>query len=387
MKFSSRKYRLGERFVACGLWSLALVPLPVTMSLGCAQDQGAPQVSEREALTDQLLPRIAALAASVKEPSVDILTHTLRVGNTAHEPPGMPPSTLVSLGDLDGDGVPEMVLSWPVPDVEGDAEAIPAPEGHALWGIYLLSWNGTNWKASRLASGVEDSTVHSVNLGPPIGEGIALITLEGDAATAYPSVFQIKDHAAALLWDSQAEESRYEALVQGRVSFESQGSAPAEMIVTGKADPGFLQFDHTGHRGFNVRAVYRWDGQAYIPQETGYSAGQDNTLYRFIAALHLHDFRSAYALTVPGQFLNTKAPTLDSFRELIQDTWPEFVADHVFRALEAPAGSPEISAFELTLPDKRYLYSATFSTEGKFLLTGLKRTAETVPVEPEPPEH
>jgi hypothetical protein len=153
------------------------------------------------------------------------------------------------------------------------------------------------------------------------------------------------------------------------------------MIVTGRADPGLLQFERNGHRGFNARAAYRWDGKAYMPAKTEYFANRDYTLYRFVSALHLHDFRSAYALIAPGQFLSSDSPTLEAFRHFIQDTLPEFLDDHVFEAPEPPAGSPEDYVFVLPLSDKQSLYHPTFSSDGKFLLTGLKRTEEALPVE------
>jgi hypothetical protein len=206
--------------------------------------------------------------------------------------------------------------------------------------------------------------------------------LEDDPPTAYPAVFQIQDHAAKLAWDAQADDSRYASLIGSQVSFRESGGAPAEMIVTGRADPGLLQFERNGHRGFKARAVYRWDGRAYVPAKTEYSANQDYTLYRFISALHLHDFRSAFALIAPAQFPGLDSPTLEAFRHLIQETWPEFLDDHVFEAPEAPAGSAENYVFVLPLSDKQYVYRPSFSSEGKFLLTGFKRTEEALPVEP-----
>jgi hypothetical protein len=146
------------------------------------------------------------------------------------------------------------------------------------------------------------------------------------------------------------------------------------MIQSGRADPGLLQFEPGGHRGFNATCVYHWDGQAYVPVRTEYSPGPDNNLYRFIAALHLHDFRSAYALIDPGKFLKTDAPSLEQFRQMIEENWPEFLDDRVFQAREADATSPDALAFEL--PDKHYVYRPTLSHDGKFLLTGLERKVE-----------
>jgi hypothetical protein len=154
------------------------------------------------------------------------------------------------------------------------------------------------------------------------------------------------------------------------------------MIVTGRADPGLLQVAARGQRGFQARAVYHWDGKAFIPAKTEYSVNQDYTVYRFISALHLHDYRSAYALVVPAKFLAADSPTLDAFRQLIQDNWPEFLQDQVFEAPEPSAGAPDEHVFVLTKPDRRYVYHPVFSNDGKFLLIGLTRTQEALPAEP-----
>jgi hypothetical protein len=154
------------------------------------------------------------------------------------------------------------------------------------------------------------------------------------------------------------------------------------MIVTGRADPGFLQVERKGQRGFQARAIYHWSGTAFIPAKTEYSANQDYTVYRFISALHLHDYDSAYALVVPAEFLKVDSPTLDKFRHFIQDNWPEFLQNEVFAAPEPPASSPDEHLFVLSKPDKHYVYHPVFSSDGKFLLTGLTRTQEALPAEP-----
>ena len=169
--------------------------------------------------------------------------------------------------------------------------------------------------------------------------------------------------------------TRYNTLAHGQIVFQDNAKLDqTDMIVTGRADPGLLQFEPGGHRGFNARCVYHWDGQAYVPGQTEYSPGPDNSLYRFIAALHLHDFRSAYTLIDPGKFLKTDAPSLEKFRQMMEENWREFLDDQVFQAREANAGSPETLAFEL--PEKHYVYLPTLSTDGKFLLTGLERKVE-----------
>jgi hypothetical protein len=124
--------------------------------------------------------------------------------------------------------------------------------------------------------------------------------------------------------------------------------------------------------------VYRWDGQAYVPAgRTEYESGPDNSLYRFIAALHMRDYRGAYALVDPSKFLTTDEPSLEKFRHTIEQTWPEFLDNQVFQAREASAGSPDALAFEL--PEKHLVYRPKLSKDGKFLLTGLEREIETGP--------
>jgi hypothetical protein len=258
----------------------------------------------------------------------------------------------------------------------------PAPDSRPLWCVYLLSWDGAHWKASRLIAGVEEYTPIVIKLGPPIGRGVALVIREGESEMPYPAVFQLRDHAATLLWDGQSDASLYKPFVKGQVSFHDSASAPALMIVTGRADPGLLQFDPNSHRGFQARAVYHWDGKAFTPAKTEYTANQDYTVYRFISALHLHDYRSAYALVAPAKFLNVDSPTLDAFRQYIQDNFPEFLRDEVFDAPEIPAGSPDAHIFVLSKPGTRNIYHPLFSSDGKFLLTGLSRTHDMLSAEP-----
>jgi hypothetical protein len=334
-------------------------------------------------LPDALLPQIAAAIQGVPTSDVAALSKALHIGERLNgTAQGAPPNALTAVGDLDGDGVPELLLQWALPDVEVAADVAPAPESRPLWGLYLLSWTGTQWKASRLLTGVEDFNPVVINPGPPVGRALAIVTLEGDTQTPYPAIFQVKDHAAALLWDAQADDSRYEPLLQGSVSFLDHSGAPTVMLVTGRADPGLLQVDRGGKRGFQARAFYRWSGTAFVPERTDYSASPDYTVYRFISALHLHDYASAYALVVPAKFLKMDSPTLDKFRQLVQDSWPEFLQDEIFAAPELPAGSPDEHLFVLSKPDKHYVYHPVFSRDGKFRLTGLTRTQEALPMEP-----
>jgi hypothetical protein len=202
-----------------------------------------------------------------------------------------------------------------------------------------------------------------------------VVNVVGEEAVPYPAIFQLRQHEAALLWDSQGGDNRYNPLEHGRIEFQDNAKLDqTDMIVIGRADPGLLEFEPDGHRGFSARCVYHWDGQAYVPGQTEYSPGPDNSLYRFIAALHLHNFPSAYALIDPGKFLKTDAPSLEKFRQVIEENWREFLDDQVFRAREANAGSPDALAFEL--PEKHYVYRPTLSNDGRFLLIGLERKVE-----------
>ena len=281
---------------------------------------------------------------------------------------------LIELGDLDGDGVSEVAVKWRItearqPNTEGQVSALSS------WGLYLLSWDGTRWKASPLAASAENLQFKVVLLGKSTGRCIAVVNVMGEEAVPYPAIFQVREHEAALLWDSQGGDNRYNALEHGQIEFQDNAKLDqTDMIVIGRADPGLLHFEPGGHRGFSARCVYHWDGQAYVPAQTEYSPGPDNTLYRFIAALHLHDFRSAYTLIDPGKFLKTDAPSLEKFRQMIEENWREFLDDQVFQAREANAGSPEALAFEL--PEKHYVYLPTLSNDGRFLLIGLGRKVE-----------
>jgi hypothetical protein len=359
------------------------VSLILFFGVACAQTEQEGQepppleTLASRSIPDTQLPKITAALQSVMTRDVAALARVLHTSDAGGSPvPGTAPNTLAPIGDLDGDGVPEMLLKWAMPEVTAGVEVAPAPDSRPLWSVYLLSWDGARWKVSRLVAGVEGYTPIAINLGPPLGRGVALVMDEGDSAMPYPAIFQIRDHAATLLWDGQSDASLYKPFLQGQVNFRDYANAPAEMIATGRADPGLLRFDPNGHRGFPARAVYHWDGKAFTPAKTEYTASQDYTVYRFISALHLHDYRSAYALVAPAKLLNLDSPTLDAFRQYIQDNFPEFLRDEVFDAPELPAGSPDAHIFVLSKPGTLNVYHPLFSGDGRFLLTGLSRTHE-----------
>jgi hypothetical protein len=346
---------------------------------GRAQEEGQepPPIQTPASPTqpDHLLPKITAAVQGVTQPDVAALAKALGV-DQGQAATGAASNTLTPVGDLDGDGVAELLLRWAAPEATTGPDVAPTPDSSPSWCVYLLSWDGAHWKASRLVMAVEHYSTSVIHLGRPLGRGLAIVTRESESAMPYPAIFQVEHHAAKLLWDGQSDESLYKPLLQGQVEFQDHASAAAEMIVTGRADPGLLQFAPEGHRGFKVRAVYRWDGKGFTPAKTDYVANEDYTLYRFIAALHLHDYRSAYALVLPAQFLQVESPTLDGFREYVQNNLAEFLQDEVFEAPETGAGAPDEHLFVLSTQDKRNVYHPSFSRDGKFLLTGLNRTHE-----------
>src|ERR1019366_3365949 len=105
-------------------------------------------------------------------------------------------------------------LKWAIPDVAVGAETAPAPDSRPLWSVYLLSWDGTQWKASRLVTEVEEFNPIIINLGLPVGRGLAVVVVDVETQIPYPAIFEVKDHAATLLWDAQADDSRYQPLLQ-----------------------------------------------------------------------------------------------------------------------------------------------------------------------------
>ena len=367
-------------------WTLPIcILLFVARASAQEEDRDLPQIETAASRTaaDASLPKIATLLQGVTTQDLTVLGKALHTGEGEQAPaPGAPSNTITPIGGLNQESVPDVLLKWAAPDTSHGLQVAVAPDSQPLWNLYLLCWDGAHWRPSRLLTGVEDFLPAAIDLGPPVGRGLALVVREGKAQIAYPVIFQVKDHSAALLWDSLADESRYQPLLQGQVTFQSRAGTPAEMTVAGRANPGLLQVSPSGNRGFQARAVYRWDGKAFIPAKTEYSANPDYTIYRFISALHLHDYRSAYALVVPAEFLKSDSPMVDTFRHYIQDNLPEFLRNEVFEAPELPADSADEHMFVLSTPEKRYVYHPVFSNDGKFLLTGLTRAQAALPSEP-----
>jgi hypothetical protein len=329
---------------------------------------------------DLILAGITAKLQGVTSANVAALAKALRISEAKDK--ALPGTLLSPIGDLDGDGVEEMILKWAIPDDPAEASPARSADSQPLWGVYLLSWDGSRWKASPLVTAVENFVVTVINLGPTQGRCLAVTIVESDPQAEYPVVLQVRDHAATPLWDAENAESRYQLLVEGHVRFEDHNDAPARMVVTGRANPGLLQFDSQGHRGFQAVTFYHWDGKAFVPAKPAYSASEDYTIYRFISALHLHDYRSAYALVDPRRFLHADAPTVEVFRSFIQDNWPEFLQDEIFQAPEPPTGAKDEHLFVLPRQGSLNVYHPIFSSDGKFLLTALTRTQEALPEAP-----
>ena len=198
-------------------------------------------------------------------------------------------------------------------------------------------------------------------------------------AVPYPVIFRCQNHQATLVWDGRSDQTSYSGYNYGSIQFERAGAANVPvMIAIGRADPGLLVFPSSpteSNRGFQAATAYVWKNNAYVPLRTEYTHNRDYVLYSFISALHLHDFKAAYSLIDPALFLKTKKPSLDLFRERIQNTWPEFIDDRIF---QVPAHSDAGSGghtFILRLRDGEINeYHPTFTAGPEFRLTGLERT-------------
>ncbi len=282
-------------------------------------------------------------------------------------------SSLEKLGDLDGDGAPELIFRWSRAErfpLEGSDVAALLPD----WTLFLLSWDGAAWCASKLMGG---EGLYELDVLPKLGAAPALAVIEGLTLVPYPVIFRFEDHAATLAWDSRDEESRYQGFVAGKVEFyRVEGEAEPVMVVSGKADPGFFSFSRSSTRGFLARTAYYWDGKSYVPRRTEYSDNEDYVLYRFIAALHLHDYRGAYALIDPSKFLKNSEPSLEIFQKYVEDHWPEFLKNNIFEARDDDRNSARDFSFELSRSGKVFVYQPEFSHGSKPLLTGLERREE-----------
>ena len=338
-----------------------------------------------------------AAVTSVTSPDPEAVAQALNLDlkprDSSGENAGL--TSLEVLGDMDGDNVPELALRWAglatpapgalegtteIPEATEDTQGAEVDEGSSArpaWIFYVLAWDGMRWNPVRLMETESSFTIRTQSLLSRTSRNIVAVVQEGANAVPYPVIFEFKNHTATLIWDARADDSRYQGFADGELEFrDTNGDGVSELIMTGRADPGLLVFPKQGRRGFYARIIYSWDGSAFVPGKTEYAGNEDYTLYRFISALHLHDYRNAYALIDPAKFLKAKEPSLASFQKLVEASWPEFTRDSIFEAREPVAGTENGFAFALTVEDKNYLYKPSFGPAPKFLLTGLERAEE-----------
>ena len=336
---------------------------------------------------------VTSVTSSDPEAVAEALGLELKPKDASGENAGL--TSLEVLGDMDGDGVPELALRWaglatpPAGTLEGTTEIPEATEdtqggeideatsARPAWIFYVLAWDGMRWNPVRLMETESTFTVQTQSLLSRTSRNIVAIVQEGANAVPYPVIFEFKNHTATLIWDARADDSRYQGFADGELEFrDTNGDGVSELMMTGRADPGLLVFSKQGRRGFYARIIYSWDDSAFVPGKTEYAGNEDYTLYRFISALHMHDYRAAYALIDPAKFLKSKEPSAASFQKLVEASWPEFARESIFEAREPSAGAENAFAFALTVEDKNYLYKSSFGPAPKFLLTGLERAEE-----------
>ena len=312
--------------------------------------------------------------AGVRSPDLQALAKALgltsaQIGQKAFEDST---SGLEAISGLGNGSISAVVAKWQ-PAAQGmSSEAQPE--------LYLLSWTGEGWQASYLM-GATDALTLEVLPGQSGGTAplFAVVLYRGVTAVPYPVIFQLKDHHALLVWDARSDSASYTGYDFGSIEFQKAGSGNVPVMVTaGQADPGLLVFpasqEQTG-RGFQAATAYVWKSDAYVPFRTEYTHNRDYVLYRFISALHLHDFKAAYSLIDPAEFLKTKQPTLDLFRQRIQNVWPEFIDDKIFEVPARPEMNPDSNTFILRLGEGRInAYHPTFTAGPGYRLTGLERS-------------
>jgi hypothetical protein len=324
--------------------------------------------SKTPAVDPAEVARLQFLAGKVKTAQPAVLARALEAQLVSEDEDPLPQSDcLVTLGGLSEGNAPVVAFKrTPAPAALPGANGGEPPVPH--WRLFMLAWNGRRWMAHGLLTGYEPVAVRALPAVPGSGALMAVIIHSPSDGVSYPVVF--RPPKAALVWDSRGEASRYVGHRAGEIVFQvAKGSL--EMVETGRADPGLLVFSGAGARGFQARSVYAWQGGAFIPRGTEYEQNRDFALYRFIAALHLHDFAAAYALVDAQKFLATDQPSLKLFRERITKAWPEFIDDRIFKAREGGAGD---WTFTMHLQDDLfYVYTPSFSDDSPWLLTGLKR--------------
>jgi hypothetical protein len=352
-------------------WTRSFPAFILTMT--AAQQAGTAVAGATASMTGTTA--IQAALARVHSPGLQALAGALgmtssQIGQRAFEDSDVGMEALNSLGEGRASAV---AVKWRPLDQGQNMEALGEPK------LYLLSWNGEGWQASYLMPAADTLTLQALPVAGGAEPLFAVIIYRGATAVPYPVIFRLQDHQASLVWDGRSDSTSYTGYDYGSVQFERAGDASVPvMIAAGQADPGLLIFpasqEQTG-RGFQVATAYIWKNNAYIPLRTEYTHNRDYILYSFIAALHLHDFKAAYSLIDPGQFLKSKKPTLEIFRETIQNAWPEFIDDRIFEVPERPEIDPEGHTFILRLGGgKANVYHPTFTPRPDYKLTGLSRT-------------
>ncbi|HEX5411941.1 MAG TPA: hypothetical protein VFZ27_08775 [Terriglobia bacterium] len=357
----------GQAREIAGSFPASALSMPSGAQAEAAQEQGS-------ATSTASVAEIQKAIAGVRSPDLQALVSALgltsaQVGQQAFEDSA---GGLEAISALGHGGTPAVAVKWQSA-IEGQSS-----EGEPK--LYLLCWSGEGWQASYLMEAAE-----ALTLEPLPGQGggpaplFAVILYRGVTAVPYPVIFRLQEYHASLVWDGRSDAASYTAYDFGSIQFEKAGGGNVPvMVAAGQADPGLLMFpasqEQTG-RGFQAVTAYVWKNDAYVPYRTEYTHNRDYVLYRFIAALHLHDFKTAYSLIDPAQFLKTKQPTLELFRQRIQKVWPEFVDDRIFEVPARHGVDPEKNAFILRLGEGRInSYEPTFTAGPSYRLTGLERS-------------
>jgi hypothetical protein len=346
---------------------------PSSMTKGSSQ-QPAATVGKEVATSQARLDAIQTAINGVRTPSLQALAGALglssaQIGEKAFEDSTSGMETITGLAG----GESEVAVKWQPSNSSQEAQSKP---GSCL---YLLSWDGNSWRASYLTPAADALMLQVLPVTGNTASLFAVVILRGMTAAPYPVVFRFSEHHASLVWDGRTESSLYASYDYGSIQFEKAGNGHVPvMVVAGRADPGLLIFPtavEENGRGFQAATVYAWHNDAYVPLRSEYTHNPDYTLYRFIAALHLHDFKTAYSFIDPAQFLKTDKPSVALFKKRVQTVWPEFTDDRIF---EVPGESEKASAshiFILRLGHKKMnVYHPTFTSGPAYRLTGLDRT-------------
>lgn len=337
--------------------------------------QSAEAKGKAAAPSDVQTEAIQSAIERVHTPSLQALATALglsveQIGHRAFEDSETGMEPLI----INGESSPsEVAVKWKPHALAGSGRPEAEPD------LYLLSWNGRSWQVSYLTPALDALTVQVLPGTESATSLIAVIIFHGTTAVPYPVIFRFSEHHASLVWDGRKPTSFYSGYDYGSIQFKRAKNADVPlMVASGFADPGLLVFPNSSERsgrGFQVVTAYAWQNDAYVQIRTEYVHNRDYTLYRFISALHLHEYKTAYSLTKPEQFLKTDKPTLKLFRERVLKSWPEFTQDRIFEVPPGPERSSESHKFVLRLKDKKmYVYQPTFTSGPPYLLTGLSRT-------------